>query len=277
MLSLTVFGHFGPKYGTPSSGIISTTFWPHEIIQVDIRRLLLPSFFVSRFLHFGRFLKLFSSGKKIILRPRKKSRPSDRFSHVVVSRMTEASCSIRPPWNSGSSAERGMAASRPRPAREVPTGTNKPGQKITGISSVRLPSPCSASGQKIFPKQTVLCVPRKGTVRGLVASPRCLPRDRGQLASRPCAARPASGEWGLHARVQAWSDFLARAWADFLGGERALPAPRSWTACLASVGSLPHDCLLHAPREPGLHPCPRACAAHSLPRAGELCLFLASG
>ena len=40
VLSLTVFGHFGPKYGTPSSGIISTTFWPHEIIQVDIRRLL---------------------------------------------------------------------------------------------------------------------------------------------------------------------------------------------------------------------------------------------
>jgi len=139
------------------------------------------------------------------------------------------------------------------------------------------PVPMLCVWAKNLPQTRVLCVPRKGTVRGLVASPRCLPRDRGQLASRPCAARPASGEWGLHARVQAWSDFLARAWADFLGGERCLPAPRSWTACLASVGSLPHDCLLHAPREPGLHPCPRACAAHSLPRAGELCLFLASG
>ena len=198
--------------------------------------MLLPSFFVSRFLHFGRFLKLFSSGKKIILRPRKKSRPSDRFSHVVVSRMTEASCSIRPPWNSGSSAERGMAASRPRPAREVPTGTNKPGQKITGISSVRLPSPCSASGQKIFPKRECCACPARvpcvawwraraacpaiagslprdpallaprvgsgGCMRGckpgptssrelgrisLVASARCLPRDRGQLASQAWA------------------------------------------------------------------------------------------
>ena len=36
----TVFGHFCPKFGTPSSGIISTTFWSHQIIQVDIRRLL---------------------------------------------------------------------------------------------------------------------------------------------------------------------------------------------------------------------------------------------
>ena len=128
---------------------------------------------------------------------------------VVVSRMTEASCSIRPPWNSGSSAERGMATSRPPPAREVPTGTNRPG------------------------RARVLCLPREGAVRGLLASARCLPRDPALLA----------------------------------------PWPRA--ACLASVGSVPRDCLPHAPREPGLHPCPRACAARSMPRAGELCLFLA--
>ena len=54
-------------------------------------------------------------------------------------------------------------------------------------------------------------------------------------------------EWGLHAHAEAWSDFLVRAWAACLGGERALP-------CLTG------RCL---PRERGQlsAPLPAACSA----------------
>ncbi|PAL53751.1 hypothetical protein CEJ84_20140, partial [Acinetobacter baumannii] len=52
-----------------------------------------------------------------------------------------------------------------------------------------------------------------------LATPRCLPREWGV---------------GLYARAQAWSDFLARAWAACLGGERALLASPAWAVCRAA-------------------------------------------
>ena len=63
------------------------------------------------------------------------------------------------------------------------------------------------------------------------------------LATMRCLPRQWGGEWSPHARALAWADFLARAWAPCLGGERALLASPAWAVCRATACCMPHASL----------------------------------
>mgnify|MGYP006999758038 CR=1 FL=1 len=121
---------------------------------------------------------------------------------VVVSRMTEASCSIRPPWNSGSSAERGMATSRPPPAREVPTGTNRPGRarvlclpRDPALLAPWARAACLASVGSV-PRDRPAACPARAWAASLPASVRCSqPPARGRAVPVPRCLRACSTRW----------------------------------------------------------------------------------
>ena len=176
------------------------------------------------FLHFGQFLKLFSDACPL---------------PVVVSRTTDASCSIRPPMEQRQQRQKGAWPWR------------------RGCRSL------------------VLYLPREGAVRGMLASKRhALPALRLRAA---CLAtlRYLPWEWGLHAHAEAWSDFLVRAWAACLGGDRALPCPTG--RCLSRErgqfsAPLPAACSARARilgREPELGLCKKStpkqfgCSSHT--------------
>jgi len=134
---------------------------------------------------------------------------------VVVSRMTEASCSIRPPWNSGSSAERGMATSRPPPAREVPTGTNRPGRarvlclpRDPALLAPWARAACLASVGSV-PRDRPAACPARAWAASLPASVRCSqPAARGRAvpAGAPAARDGAAASVAVCAR---WCRALA--------------------------------------------------------------------
>lgn len=169
---------------------------------------------------------------------------------VVVSRMTEASCSIRPPWNSGSSAERGMATSRPPPAREVPTGTNRPGRarvlclpRDPALLAPWARAACLASVGSV-PRDRPAACPARAWAASLPASVRCSqPPARGR-------AVPVPREWVKHGllghpqpRARAgWCRarvprLAARAWAASPARVRC-PGAEAWAASRARVPSL---------------------------------------
>ena len=147
------------------------------------------------FLHFGQFLKLFSDACPL---------------PVVVSRTTDASCSIRPPMEQRQQRQKGAWPWR------------------RGCRSL------------------VLYLPREGAVRGMLASTRCLPCDCGQLASRPCATCRGSGGC-MRTRKPGPTSSYELGLLALVAIARCLA--RLGTACLVSVGSFPRHCLLHAPRE----------------------------
>ena len=189
---------------------------------------------------------------------------------MVVSRMKEANCSIRPPWNSGSSAGRDMATSRAEGGHPPQPGRARPASRE---GAVRAPRGCRAS---------------RAIVPGLLASARRLPHDRGQLASRACAACRASGgcmpraslaslERGLRALVASARCLasLERRQFALLAAARCMPlelrqfAARVPGACRARARILPRERALRA-REAGLHPSHEFALPSS--RVGEACL-----
>ena len=209
---------------------------------------------------------------------------------VVVSRMTEASCSIRPPWNSGSSAERGMATSRPPPAREVPTGTNRPGRarvlclpRDPALLAPWARAACLASVGSV-PRDRPAACPARAWAASLPASVRCSqPAARGRAvpAGAPAARDGAAASvavcarWCLHdhaaldgaARLRAvvarWCRAHARCWRAMVPRVGALlpraGAARWWRAqarwLRASAGHFSHEGRL-AVREMACQ-CPR--------------------
>ena len=194
---------------------------------------------------------------------------------VVVSRMTEASCSIRPPWNSGSSAERGMATSRPPPAREVPTGTNRPGRarvlclpRDPALLAPWARAACLASVGSV-PRDRPAACPARAWAASLPASVRCSqPPARGRAVPVPRCLRACSTRWCralerlLRAMVPRLRSLSARD-----GAARWLACCARWCRALA--------CLLRAmvPTRPC---CARWCRALArccramVPRAGLL-------
>ena len=153
---------------------------------------------------------------------------------VVVSRMTEASCSIRPPWNSGSSAERGMATSRPPPAREVPTGTNRPGRarvlclpRDPALLAPWARAACLASVGSV-PRDRPAACPARAWAASLPASVRCSqPPARGRAVPVPRCLRACSTRW---CRAL---ERLLRAMVPRLRSLSARDGAARWRACCA--------------------------------------------
>ena len=141
------------------------------------------------------------------------------------------------------------------------------------------------------PHGTAAAAPKRGMVvatrvpiAGVVPAPRgCCARHARKHALPALRLRAAClatlrylpWEWGLHAHAEAWSDFLVRAWAACLGGDRALPCPTG--RCLSRErgqfsAPLPAACSARARilgREPELGLCKKStpkqfgCSSHT--------------